>query len=94
MEEASGLAAEGHVLEEGDVIWNASLSMVNLDSGVNSYYKLQIIQMDNKVGPSVFVFFSILRKFTVKLVCHFSFSLLGPYRHIAWWYKDGPHVAN
>ena len=49
MEEDSGLQDTAHVLEEGDVVWHASLALVNLETGLNSYYKLQILQLDTKV---------------------------------------------
>ena len=39
---ASELDERAHVLEEGDVIWNASLSKVDLRAGTNSYYKMQV----------------------------------------------------
>ena len=41
---ASQLAdAEHAVLAEGATVWSASLSLVDMRSGANSYYKLQII---------------------------------------------------
>ena len=51
---ASELADSHHVLEEGDEIWNASLSNVDLRSGLNSYYKLQILVHDTNKFAALF----------------------------------------
>ncbi|CAO2826568.1 unnamed protein product [Amaranthus hypochondriacus] len=52
--EASGLQDSGHILEEGPSIYNTTLSISDLSSGVNSYYILQIIQDDKGHGCYVF----------------------------------------
>lgn len=52
--EASGLQDSGHILEEGPSIYNTTLSLSDLSSGINSYYILQIIQDDK--GPDCYVF--------------------------------------
>ncbi|KAH9624088.1 hypothetical protein KSS87_022973 [Heliosperma pusillum] len=52
--EASGLQDSGHILEEGTSIYNTTLSMSDLSTGINSYYILQIIQDDK--SPDCYVF--------------------------------------
>ncbi|XP_054820608.1 poly [ADP-ribose] polymerase 1-like [Prosopis cineraria] len=52
--EASGLQDSGHILEEGKSIFNTTLNMSDLSTGVNSYYILQIIQEDK--GSDCYVF--------------------------------------
>ncbi|KNA14275.1 hypothetical protein SOVF_108920 isoform A [Spinacia oleracea] len=52
--EASGLQDSGHILEEGPSIYNTTLSMSDLSSGINSYYILQIIQDDKSRECYVF----------------------------------------
>ncbi|XP_061354004.1 poly [ADP-ribose] polymerase 1 isoform X2 [Gastrolobium bilobum] len=52
--EASGLQDSGHILEEGKNIYNTTLNMSDLSTGVNSYYILQIIQEDKGSGCFVF----------------------------------------
>ncbi|XP_057438570.1 poly [ADP-ribose] polymerase 1 [Lotus japonicus] len=52
--EASGLQDSGHILEEGKSIYNTTLNMSDLSTGVNSYYILQIIQEDKGSGCYVF----------------------------------------
>lgn len=52
--EASGLQDSGHILEEGPSIYNTTLSLSDLSSGINSYYILQIIQEDKGSGCYVF----------------------------------------
>ncbi|KAM6592239.1 hypothetical protein CsatA_014844 [Cannabis sativa] len=44
--ESSGLQDTGHILEVGKSIYNTTLNMSDLSTGVNSYYILQIIQDD------------------------------------------------
>ncbi|KAI4364087.1 hypothetical protein MLD38_020224 [Melastoma candidum] len=51
---ASGLQDSGHILEEGKSIYNTTLNMSDLSTGVNSYYILQIIQEDK--GSDCYVF--------------------------------------
>uniref|UniRef100_A0A803M7S8 Poly [ADP-ribose] polymerase n=1 Tax=Chenopodium quinoa TaxID=63459 RepID=A0A803M7S8_CHEQI len=52
--EASGLQDSGHILEEGPSIYNTTLSLSDLSSGINSYYILQIIQDDKGQECHVF----------------------------------------
>ncbi|KAJ4805650.1 Poly [ADP-ribose] polymerase [Rhynchospora pubera] len=52
--EASGLQDTGHILEVGKSIYNTTLSMSDLSTGINSYYILQIIQEDK--GSDCYVF--------------------------------------
>ncbi|XP_057858020.2 poly [ADP-ribose] polymerase 1 [Cryptomeria japonica] len=52
--EESGLQDTGHILEEGKNIYNTTLNMSDLSTGINSYYILQVIENDNKGGCHVF----------------------------------------
>ncbi|KZV34358.1 poly [Dorcoceras hygrometricum] len=52
--ESSGLQDSGHILEVGKSIYNTTLNMSDLSTGVNSYYVLQIIQDDNGSDCHVF----------------------------------------
>ncbi|KAB2602252.1 poly [ADP-ribose] polymerase 1-like [Pyrus ussuriensis x Pyrus communis] len=52
--ESSGLQDTGHILEDGKSIYNTTLSMSDLSTGVNSYYILQIIQDDQSSDCYVF----------------------------------------
>ncbi|CAJ1901832.1 unnamed protein product [Sphenostylis stenocarpa] len=52
--EASGLQDSCHILEEGKSIYNTTLNMSDLSTGINSYYILQIIQEDK--GSDCYVF--------------------------------------
>ncbi|XP_010522166.1 PREDICTED: poly [ADP-ribose] polymerase 1 [Tarenaya hassleriana] len=52
--EASGLQEYCHILEDGNSIYNTTLSMSDLSTGINSYYILQIIQEDR--GSDCYVF--------------------------------------
>ncbi|XP_051142109.1 poly [ADP-ribose] polymerase 1 [Andrographis paniculata] len=52
--EASGLQDTGHILEDGKSIYNTTLNMSDLSTGVNSYYILQIIQHDKNSDCYVF----------------------------------------
>ncbi|KAG7568774.1 BRCT domain [Arabidopsis thaliana x Arabidopsis arenosa] len=52
--EASGLQEHCHILEDGNSIYNTTLSMPDLSTGINSYYILQIIQEDK--GSDCYVF--------------------------------------
>lgn len=52
--EASGLQESGHILVEGKSIYNTTLNMSDLSTGINSYYILQIIQEDKGSDCSVF----------------------------------------
>ncbi|XP_073139928.1 poly [ADP-ribose] polymerase 1 [Henckelia pumila] len=50
----SGLQDSGHILEVGKSIYNTTLNISDLSTGVNSYYILQIIQDDNCSDCHVF----------------------------------------
>ncbi|XP_058082126.1 poly [ADP-ribose] polymerase 1 isoform X2 [Magnolia sinica] len=52
--EASGLQDSGHILEDGTSIYNTTLNMSDLSTGINSYYILQIIEEDK--GSDCYVF--------------------------------------
>lgn len=52
--ESSGLQDSGHILEDGKSIYNTTLNMSDLSTGINSYYILQIIQDDK--GSDCYVF--------------------------------------
>ncbi|KAJ3678554.1 hypothetical protein LUZ60_002357 [Juncus effusus] len=52
--EASGLQDTCHILEVGKSIYNTTLNMSDLSTGVNSYYILQIIEEDK--GKDCYVF--------------------------------------
>ncbi|XP_021281109.1 poly [ADP-ribose] polymerase 1 [Herrania umbratica] len=52
--EASGLQDSCHILEDGGSIFNTTLNMSDLSTGVNSYYILQIIQEDKASDCYVF----------------------------------------
>ncbi|XP_068640410.1 poly [ADP-ribose] polymerase 1 [Aristolochia californica] len=51
---ASGLQDYGHILEDGTSVYNTTLNMSDLSTGVNSYYILQIIQEDKISNCYVF----------------------------------------
>ncbi|KAI7983448.1 Poly [ADP-ribose] polymerase 1 [Camellia lanceoleosa] len=48
--ESSGLLNSGHILEDGKSIYNTTLNMSDLSTGVDSYHILQIIQEDKGSG--------------------------------------------
>ncbi|XP_047982400.1 poly [ADP-ribose] polymerase 1 isoform X2 [Salvia hispanica] len=50
----SGLQDSGHILEDGKSIYNTTLNMSDLSTGVNSYYILQVIQDDKSSDCFVF----------------------------------------
>lgn len=52
--ESSGLQDSGHILEDGKSIYNTTLNMSDLSTGINSYYILQIIEEDKGSGCYVF----------------------------------------
>lgn len=52
--EASGLQDSGHILDDGKSIYNTTLNMSDLSTGINSYYILQVIQEDS--GSDCYVF--------------------------------------
>ncbi|KAF6175035.1 hypothetical protein GIB67_039583 [Kingdonia uniflora] len=52
--ESSGLQDSGHILEDGKSIYNTTLNMSDLSTGINSYYILQIIQEDKGSDCHVF----------------------------------------
>lgn len=52
--EESGLQETGHILEERKNIYNTTLNMSDLSTGINSYYILQVIEDDKKAGCHVF----------------------------------------
>lgn len=46
--EESGLQDVGHILEDGKTIFNTTLNLSDLSTGINSYYILQIIEHDSQ----------------------------------------------
>ncbi|XP_020671975.1 poly [ADP-ribose] polymerase 1 [Dendrobium catenatum] len=52
--ETSGLQDSGHILDDGKSIYNTTLNMSDLSTGINSYYILQVIEEDK--GPDCYVF--------------------------------------
>ncbi|GKE40048.1 poly [ADP-ribose] polymerase 1, partial [Tanacetum coccineum] len=52
--ESSGLQDTGHILEHGKSIYNTTLSLSDLSTGINSYYILQIIEDDKGSDCHVF----------------------------------------
>jgi poly [ADP-ribose] polymerase len=50
----SGLEASHHVLEEGGVVYNAVLGLVDIQRGTNSYYKLQLLEGDTARSYQLF----------------------------------------
>ncbi|KAG0453307.1 hypothetical protein HPP92_025971 [Vanilla planifolia] len=52
--EASGLQDSCHILEDGKSIFNTTLNISDLSTGINSYYVLQVIQEDR--GSDCYVF--------------------------------------
>ena len=49
-ERDSGLADVAHVLEHDGAVYSAVLSMSDISTGVNSYYKLQVLEYDKRAG--------------------------------------------
>uniref|UniRef100_A0A6L2LPT7 Poly [ADP-ribose] polymerase n=1 Tax=Tanacetum cinerariifolium TaxID=118510 RepID=A0A6L2LPT7_TANCI len=52
--ESSGLQDTGHILEHGKSIYNTTLSLSDLSTGINSYYILQLIEDDKGSDCHVF----------------------------------------
>ncbi|KAK4784448.1 hypothetical protein SAY86_018816 [Trapa natans] len=52
--EVSGLQDSGHILDDGKSIYNTTLNMSDISTGVNSYYVLQIIQDDKSSNCYLF----------------------------------------
>ncbi|KAH6813661.1 polymerase 2 [Perilla frutescens var. frutescens] len=52
--EQSGLQDSGHILVDGNSIYNTTLNMSDLSTGINSYYILQVIQDDKSSDCYVF----------------------------------------
>ncbi|GCB86814.1 hypothetical protein scyTo_0027514, partial [Scyliorhinus torazame] len=44
----SGLEDTAHVFEQGGKILSSTLGLVDISRGSNSYYKLQLLEDDNK----------------------------------------------
>ncbi|XP_058169073.1 poly [ADP-ribose] polymerase-like [Anopheles ziemanni] len=44
----SGLTEQAHVYKKGDVIYNCVLNLVDIQRDLNSYYKMQVLEEDNK----------------------------------------------
>ncbi|CAH9132809.1 unnamed protein product [Cuscuta epithymum] len=52
--ESSGLQDSGHILEDANSIYNTTLNISDLTTGINSYYILQIIEEDKGLDCYVF----------------------------------------
>ena len=50
----AGLETSHHVLEEGGVVFNAVLGLVDIKRGTNSYYKLQLLEGDTSKNYKLF----------------------------------------
>ena len=50
----TGLEHSHHVLEEGGVVFNAVLGLVDIRRGTNSYYKLQLLEGDSSRSYHLF----------------------------------------
>jgi poly [ADP-ribose] polymerase len=48
VEPQSGLEHKAHVYKHNDKVWNANLCLSDVQTGKNSYYKLQLLESDNK----------------------------------------------
>lgn len=44
----SGLEDKAHVLKMKDILYSVVLGMVDIQSGRNSYYKIQVLEHDKK----------------------------------------------
>lgn len=44
----SGLSDVAHVYKDGRDVYSAALSLTDLQTGKNSFYKLQLLESDNK----------------------------------------------
>lgn len=47
VEPDSGLAHKAHVYKQGNEVWSTNLCLADVQTGKNSYYKLQILKSDN-----------------------------------------------
>lgn len=48
MDDKSGMADICHVFIDNNVKYTATLNLVDIQSGKNSYYKLQVLEHDDK----------------------------------------------
>lgn len=48
VEPQSGLEHKAHVYKHNNEVWNANLCLSDVQTGKNSYYKLQLLESDNK----------------------------------------------
>lgn len=47
VEPQSGLEHRAHVYKHHDEVWSANLCLSDVQTGKNSYYKIQLLQSDN-----------------------------------------------
>ncbi len=82
----SGLAEEAHVLEDAKGVWSAALSLVDLDAGLNSFYKLQLLQLDHGRVCFASSFLHLLPLTICQFAAadHLSVSGVGAHWHVAW----------
>lgn len=45
----SGLEHKAHVFKHHNEVWDANLCLTDVQSGKNSYYKLQLLEADNNI---------------------------------------------
>ena len=43
-----------HVMEEGKQVWNSVLGLVDIVTGANSYYKMQLLESDMGKNYTIF----------------------------------------
>ncbi|XP_050442642.1 poly [ADP-ribose] polymerase [Adelges cooleyi] len=56
VEPQSELQHKAHVYKHNNVVWNANLCLSDVQSGKNSYYKIQLLESDNKNSSRYWVF--------------------------------------
>lgn len=54
VEPQSGLEHIAHVYKHKNEVWNANLCLSDVQTGKNSYYKIQLLQTDNNYRYSIF----------------------------------------
>jgi len=53
VEPQSALEHKAHVFKQNNEVWNANLCLSDVQTGKNSYYKLQLLESDNKNRYSI-----------------------------------------
>lgn len=57
VEPQSGLEHRAHVYKHNNEVWNANLCLTDVQTGRNSYYKLQLLEADNNKRYFILFFF-------------------------------------